>query len=73
MPALIKRNLGGKVYSVYNIFVILLMILVGAVFIYTPGDLIVANVLHQEAVAVALIYGYVVQKEGSRQQDIVNA
>ena len=51
MPALIKRNLGGKVYSVYNIFVIVLMILVGAVFIYTPGDLIVANVLHQEAVA----------------------
>lgn len=51
MPALIKRNLGGKVYSVYNIFVIVLMVLVGAVFIYTPGDLIVANVLHQEAVA----------------------
>ncbi|WP_322622368.1 carbon starvation CstA family protein [Aedoeadaptatus coxii] len=51
MPSLIKRNLGGKVYSVYNIFVIILMILVGAVFIYTPGDLIVANVLHQEAVA----------------------
>ena len=51
MPALIKRNLGGKVYSVYNIFVIVLMILVGAIFIYTPGDLIVANVLHQEAVA----------------------
>lgn len=51
MPALIKRNLGGKVYSVYNVFVILLMILVGAVFIYTPGDLIVANVLHQEAIA----------------------
>ena len=38
-------------YSVYNVFVILLMILVGAVFIYTPGDLIVANVLHQEAIA----------------------
>lgn len=51
MPALIKRNLGGKVYSVYNVFVILLMVLVGAVFIYTPGDLIVANVLHQEAIA----------------------
>lgn len=51
MPSLIKRNLGGKVYSVYNIFVIILMILVGAVFIYTPGDLIVANVLHQETVA----------------------
>lgn len=61
MPSLIKRNLGGKVYSVYNIFVILLMILVGAVFIYTPGDLIVANVLHQETIAsnpvVWIVYG----------------
>ncbi|MDY3118522.1 MAG: carbon starvation CstA family protein [Peptoniphilus sp.] len=51
MPALIRRNLGGKVYSIYNIFVIILMVLVGAVFIYTPGDLIVANVLHQETIA----------------------
>ncbi|MGF0095845.1 carbon starvation CstA family protein [Peptoniphilus sp. SGI.035] len=51
MPGLIKRNLGNKVYSIYNIFVIILMVLVGAVFIYTPGDLIVANVLKQEAVA----------------------
>ncbi|NMW84323.1 carbon starvation protein A [Peptoniphilus sp. AGMB00490] len=51
MPGLIKRNLGGKVYSIYNIFVIILMVLVGAVFIYTPGDLIVTNVLKQEAVS----------------------
>lgn len=51
MPSLIKRHLGTKVHKVYNIFVIILMILVGAVFIYTPGDLIVANVLKQEAIA----------------------
>lgn len=49
MPALINDYLGGKVYKVYNVFVIFLMILVGAVFIYTPGDLIVVNLLKQEA------------------------
>lgn len=45
MPALIQEHLGKNVYKVYNIFVIFLMILVGAVFIYTPGDLIVVNLL----------------------------
>lgn len=50
MPALIKEHLGGKVYKVYNVFIIFLMILVGAVFIYTPGDLIVVNLLKQKSV-----------------------
>lgn len=45
MPALIRRFLGNHVYSVYNIFVCLLMLLVGAVFIYTPGDLFVTQIL----------------------------
>lgn len=61
MPALIKDHLGGKVYNVYNIFVIFLMILVGAVFIYTPGDLIVVNILKQQSVVnnpvVWIVYG----------------
>lgn len=51
MPLLIKKYLGGKTYQVYNIFLSLLMLLVGAVFIYTPGDLIVGDILGQEAVA----------------------
>ncbi|MFR4808755.1 MAG: carbon starvation CstA family protein, partial [Peptostreptococcus anaerobius] len=61
MPALISEHLGGKVYKVYNVFVIFLMILVGAVFIYTPGDLIVVNLLKQEALVnnpvVWIVYG----------------
>ena len=61
MPALIQEHLGSKVYKVYNIFVIFLMILVGAVFIYTPGDLIVGNLLKQETVVnnpvVWIVYG----------------
>lgn len=39
MPGIIQKFLGGKVYQVYNIFLCLLMLLVGAVFTYTPGDL----------------------------------
>ena len=45
MPALMRRFLGGGVYKVYNVFVCLLMLLVGTVFIYTPGDLFVAHLL----------------------------
>ena len=49
MPTLVKRFLGGGVYAVYNVFVCLLMLLVGAVFIYTPGDLFVAHILKGDA------------------------
>lgn len=45
MPALVRRFLGGGVYKVYNMFVCFLMLLVGVVFIYTPGDLFVAQIV----------------------------
>ena len=45
MPSLIQQFLGKHIYVVYNIFVCLLMLLVGAVFIYTPGDLFVTEIL----------------------------
>ena len=45
MPALIKKYLGKFAYPVYNVFVCLLMLLVGTVFIYTPGDLFVTQIL----------------------------
>lgn len=45
MPALIRRFLGNHIYVIYNVFICLLMLLVGAVFIYTPGDLFVAQIL----------------------------
>ena len=45
MPALVKRFLGGGVYKVYNVFVCFLMLLVGTVFIYTPGDLLVGQII----------------------------
>jgi len=45
MPALVRRFLGNGTYAVYNVFVCLLMLLVGTVFIYTPGDLFVAQII----------------------------
>ncbi len=45
MPSLIRKYIGKHMYLIYNIFVCLLMLLVGAVFIYTPGDLFVTQIL----------------------------
>lgn len=63
MPALIKRFLGKGVYGVYNIFIYVLLLLVGAVFIYTPGDLFVAQVINGDASTlnstVVLVYGVI--------------
>lgn len=49
MPALVKRFLGGGTYKIYNVFICFLMLLVGVVFIYTPGDLFVAHLLKGDA------------------------
>ncbi|MDO5096737.1 MAG: carbon starvation CstA family protein [Peptostreptococcaceae bacterium] len=51
MPVLTKKYLGKFTFQVYNFFLWLLMLLVGAVFIYTPGDLIVTQIFKQESVA----------------------
>lgn len=61
MPALIKKFMGNKIFQFYNIFLSLLMLLVGAVFIYTPGDLAVTQLLGQQATVdnptVWIVYG----------------
>lgn len=49
MPSLIKRFLGKYAYGIYNIFVCLLLLLLGVVFIYTPGDLFVTQIMSQES------------------------
>ena len=66
MPSLIQKFLGTKVRKVYNVVVWILMILVGAVFVYTPGDLIVNEIIGQKAtfenpttwIVYAAIFGY---------------
>jgi len=50
MPGLIRQYMGKSVFRVYNVVVIIMMVLVGAVFTYTPGDLIVSELLGQKAV-----------------------
>lgn len=47
MPKLIKKYLGATVFKGYNIIVWILMLLVGVVFVYTPGDLIVKELIGQ--------------------------
>lgn len=44
MPGIMKKFLGNKTYQVYNIFLCFLMLLVGAVFTYTPGDLFAGQI-----------------------------
>lgn len=49
MPSLIRRYLGKYTYIFYNIFICVLLVLVGAVFIYTPGDLFVTQILKSDS------------------------
>lgn len=44
MPDMVKRYTNKGVYWIYNVFVCLLLLLVGAVFIYTPGDIAATQV-----------------------------
>jgi len=61
MPKLIGKYLGGRVHSVYNIIVWVLMLLVGVVFVYTPGDIVVSELMGQKTVienpTVWIVYG----------------
>lgn len=61
MPKLIQKYLGKKVHAVYNIIIWLLMLLVGAVFVYTPGDIIVSEIIGQKTAlsnpTVWIVYG----------------
>jgi carbon starvation protein CstA len=61
MPDLVKKYTNNVVFNVYNVFICLLMLLVGAVFIYTPGDIASTQVLgfsgSATAVSTWVVYG----------------
>ena len=63
MPSLIKRFMGKYVYVIYNVFVCLLLLLLGVVFIYTPGDLFVTQIMDQKSTlgnpTVWVVYGVI--------------
>lgn len=66
MPRLIQKYLGKGTHSVYFIIMMVLMVLTGVVFIYTPGDLIVGELLRKDVgagnsaiwIVYAIIFAY---------------
>ncbi len=48
-PSLVRLFLGKRIYAAYTVFVCLLLLLIGVVFVYTPGDIFVTQILHQES------------------------
>ena len=63
MPDMVKKYTNKGVFSVYNVFVCLLLLLVGAVFIYTPGDIAATQMFNfsgdATAVSTWVIYGVI--------------
>lgn len=48
IPKLMQKYVGNGTNKIYNIIIWILMLLTGVVFIYTPGDLIVNDILHMD-------------------------
>lgn len=64
MPALIKKYLGKSAFCFYNAFLCLLLILVVAVFVTTPGDLFATQILSIKDISIHnpviwIIYGVI--------------
>ena len=63
MPKLVTKYLGKGTRSLYLVFSSVLLLLVGVVFVYTPGDLIVRDLLGQSTATtnwvVWLVYGLI--------------
>lgn len=54
MPEMVKKYTGKTIYWIYQIFVGLLLLLVGAVFIYTPGDIAATQVFGFDGAATSI-------------------
>ena len=63
MPDMVKKYTNKTVYVIYNIFVCVLLLLVGAVFVYTPGDIAAKQMFGfsgaPSAVSTWVIYGVI--------------
>ena len=63
MPDMIKKYSNKGIYTVYNIFLCILLLLVGAVFVYTPGDIAATQVFMRSGSATDwatwVIYGVI--------------
>lgn len=58
VPKLISRYMGPKANKIYIVIICILMLLTGVVFIYTPGDLIVNDLLGMDVNSSAIWYAY---------------
>lgn len=63
MPDMVRKYTNKGVYVVYEVFVCLLLLLVGSVFIYTPGDIAAKQVFgfsgDKGAISTWVIYGVI--------------
>ncbi len=63
MPKMIRKYSNKGVYGIYQVFVCLLLLLVGAVFIYTPGDIAAKQIFRFDGAATSVstwvIYGVI--------------
>lgn len=61
VPKMIQKYLGSKTNKAYNIIIWILMLIVGVVFIYTPGDLIVNDILNMDVngTVIWVVYGII--------------
>ena len=63
MPGLVRRFLGKYIYGIYQVVTCLLLLLLGVVFIYTPGDIFVVDILKQDAElsnpTILIVYGVI--------------
>ena len=63
MPQMIKRYSNKGIFNVYNVFCCLLLLLVGAVFVYPPGDIAATSVFGFDgkptSVSTWIIYGVI--------------
>ena len=63
MPEMIRRYSTKGIYKFYNVFVCVLLLLVGAVFIYTPGDIAATGIFNFDGAATSVstwvIYGVI--------------
>lgn len=61
MSAMIRKYSNKGIFTIYNIFVCLLLLLVGAVFIYTPGDILATGIFDFDGLPTSastwIIYG----------------
>ena len=63
MPALIQKFTNKGIYNIYNVFICILMLLVGAVFIYVPGDIVATQIFGWSGAAndplTWVVYGFI--------------